>query len=116
VSCHTPSVPTMSVAAKVAPDFSHASRECSGCHVRTDPHGGQFSQGPATEDCSTCHVTAAWKSVVFNHDKAKFTLDIAHRNVTCAKCHKPAGDTIRGKDAKAVVIYRGTPKECVQCH
>jgi len=84
-------------------------KQCSACHAAKDPHGGQFRNGDE-EDCSSCHVTAQWKNNVFGHDRARFTLDVAHRNVACEKCHKEqtnaAGATIR--------VYRATPTECVK--
>jgi hypothetical protein len=92
--------------ANSAPKFAGTASACSTCHQRKDPHGGQFQAADRSEDCGTCHTVAAWKMEGFNHDRARFALDIAHRNVACAKCHK--GDPVR--------TYRGTPLECVKCH
>ena len=77
-----------------------------------DAHAGQFRSGGPAEDCSSCHVTAAWDGKTFNHDKAQFILNRAHRDVVCAKCHKDQ----REVSGKLVRTYRGTPAECVKCH
>ena len=85
--------------------------ECSSCHAMKDIHAGQFRNG-REEDCTNCHAPTEWKQTIFNHDRAKFPLDVAHRKVACEKCHKEqktaAGTTVR--------VYRGTPTECVNCH
>ncbi len=83
---------------------------CATCHA--DPHGGQFTNAALQEGCSTCHIVERWSSADFTHDKTRFPLDRAHRNVRCELCHKQtmesAGKTIR--------VYRGTPIDCVKCH
>jgi len=98
--------------AKTAPVFANTPMQCFNCHDKKDPHGGQFSSGGRNEDCSACHVTARWKPLDFNHDKAQFPLDDAHRNVACVKCHKEQ----KQAGGKAMNMYRGTPSECVKCH
>jgi hypothetical protein len=95
-----------------APVFAHTPKVCSGCHAPKDVHGGQFTASGREEECSNCHVTLRWSGEDFNHEKARYTLDIAHRNVKCEKCHK----TQREIGAKMVRFYRGTPMECIQCH
>ena len=94
------------------PRFAPASSQCSGCHRDKDPHGGQFGKEGQEEDCSACHVTMKWTANTFNHDRARFALDVAHRNVACEKCHKEQNGSL----GKPVRMYRGTPTECVQCH
>jgi hypothetical protein len=104
VQCHAPR--------GTAPDFAGASSRCASCHQGKDVHGGQFHSAGRDEDCSSCHITARWNSVTFNHDQARFALDVAHRNVACAKCHKESTDST----GKAFRVFRATPVECVQCH
>ena len=94
------------------PDFSKAPSQCSGCHIKADAHGRQFSQEGREEDCSSCHTPARWSIGDFNHERARFPLDVAHRNVACASCHKMAGQP----DGKMIRSYRDTPTECVKCH
>ena len=102
VDCHKPPGPV----------FSTARSQCSTCHATDDVHAGQFNQPERQEECSLCHTPLRWKSGDFNHERTRFPLDVAHRNVDCAKCHKAeisaAGKTIRK--------FRGTPAECVKCH
>jgi len=88
--------------AEKAPRFAGTQTQCAGCH-EDKRHGGQFKG----TDCSNCHSATLWKEVAFDHDRARFPLDRAHRNVACAKCHKPQGEAIR---------YRGTSLECTKCH
>jgi hypothetical protein len=95
--CHVPSP---------VPRFAGTESACASCHLPKDPHGGQFQTPGRATDCGKCHTVSAWKLESFNHDRARFTLDIAHRNVACAKCHK--GEPVR--------TYRGTSLECVKCH
>lgn len=94
-----------------APVFAGTKPQCAGCHLKKDVHGGQFL-GSRPEDCANCHNSAAWNQNGFSHEHAAFTLDRAHRNVDCVKCHKER--IVAG--AKPVRTYRGTPLECVQCH
>jgi hypothetical protein len=109
--CHL-ARPTQAAASGSAPRFSGASQQCFSCHQTTDVHAAQFRKDGPVEDCSACHGTAQWKSVTFTHDRARFALDVAHRNVACARCHKERAEA-NGKPARQ---YRGTPVQCVQCH
>jgi hypothetical protein len=95
-----------------APQFAMTAETCNGCHTSKDPHGDQFRRGGQDEDCAACHVTAHWELKDFNHDRTRFPLDVSHRDVACAKCHREQ----RGADGKMMKIYRGTATECVQCH
>ena len=93
-----------------APGFSKTPNHCSECHE--DRHRGQFRNTSPSKDCSSCHVTVEWKIEKFDHDATRFPLDIAHRNVTCTKCHTKEIEV----DGKVVRLYRGAPTQCVQCH
>ena len=64
--------------------FSSVKKECESCHK--DIHFGQF-QVEGTSDCSRCHEFENWKPEKFDHNKTKFKLDGAHKNIACAKCH-----------------------------
>jgi len=99
-------------AASAKPVFSRTANQCFACHAKNDPHGGQFVQPDRVEDCSSCHTPQHWSPDRFAHDRTRFPLDVAHRNVTCAKCHKAAKQV----DGKAISAYRGTSMECVRCH
>jgi hypothetical protein len=91
-------------------DFMAAPMQCEDCHE--DIHGKQFVTGGVTR-CATCHNSMKWKPSLFDHEKhAAFSLRGAHQNVRCAKCHKLT-ETV---DAKTVLFYKPTPKECSACH
>jgi hypothetical protein len=96
-------------------DGKHTGVECLSCHVERkwtgigktceachggakDPHKGQFKQS-----CSSCHTTAGWDKVTFDHDTTGFKLVGAHAKPACADCHTG------GK-------YVGTPTTCIGCH
>ncbi len=94
------------------PVFARTPHACASCHAAKDPHGGQFTAVAGVEDCSNCHVTTRWSGTDFEHDRARFALDVAHRRVACEKCHKNQSAV----GTKLSRIYRGTPVECVRCH
>jgi hypothetical protein len=53
---------------------------CVSCHAEPQVHLGQFGT-----DCAACHVTSAWKNVVFTHT---FPLNHGGRGqIACATCH-----------------------------
>jgi hypothetical protein len=78
--------------------FREAPSACSDCHKADDAHGGKFGSS-----CGNCHETASWAHGRFDHDKTKFILRDAHRDVACAACH--GGNR-----------YAGTPSACASCH
>ena len=44
-------------------------------------------QGHGGTACASCHVTADWKQVKFDHAKTGFPLKGLHATVTCRACH-----------------------------
>ncbi len=98
---------------------------CASCHK--DAHRGQFG----TADCASCHGLKKFRPAeLFDHDKSKFPLTLAHVKVACARCHPtvPAGatsapphlprsaDTPQAGSAPPDVAYRGVPTTCAGCH
>ena len=81
--------------------YKQASKECIACHRKDDKHAANLG-----EKCADCHTELNWKATRFDHDKARWRLQNAHREakVKCESCHK---------DLKS---YRNTPMECVACH
>jgi hypothetical protein len=105
--CHKPSNPKTGL---IHVDFKAAPARCEACHA--DVHGLQFAKAGVTA-CAGCHDTARWTPSLFDHDKrTAFTLQGAHRNLSCEGCHK----LTRMIDGKAVLFYKPTPKACVACH
>ena len=75
-----------------------ASSSCGSCHKADDLHRGLLG-----DKCGSCHNSATWSGARFDHDKTRFALQGAHREVRCNACH------VGGK-------YVGTPIRCVSCH
>ncbi len=90
---------------------------CVSCHF--DEHRGQLSA-----DCATCHTQEAWKPAPrFDHARAAFALDGAHRKVGCAKCHASLSEPEAADDVfpkpRAAAYLRLKPvahAECSDCH
>jgi hypothetical protein len=74
--------------------------DCLSCHKGDDVHDGRNGK-----DCQSCHGTATWKTVKFDHDRnTEFPLRGAHRTLTCETCHTgPVHEQKLGTD-------------CVSCH
>ncbi|MBI4817395.1 MAG: hypothetical protein HY791_14130 [Deltaproteobacteria bacterium] len=82
--------------------------DCSSCHA--DPH----QQELAPKACTECHVVDSFTILSFDHDaESSYPLTGKHRGLSeaqpipCGRCHASA-------DGR--VSYRGTPKECRDCH
>lgn len=73
-------------------------RECVACHGDADVHGGALG-----DDCSACHLVAAWAPTEFDHQTASFELLGAHAEVACGDCHTD-------------LRFLGTPRTCFECH
>ncbi len=79
--------------------FRDAPGRCFDCHKANDPHKGRLG-----EACDSCHGVATWRLFKpYDHDRTRFPLQGAHRNVLCAACH--GGER-----------YRGIGTTCVDCH
>lgn len=107
IDCHKP--PNLETKL-IAADFTAAPTKCEDCHE--EAHGKQFAKDGITA-CVDCHNSAKWKPALFDHDKrTSFSLQGLHKNVKCEGCHKE----IRMVDAKKVLFYKPTPKQCEGCH
>jgi hypothetical protein len=79
--------------------FRNAPGRCFDCHKAGDPHKGRLG-----EACDSCHGETAWRRVkAYDHDRTRFPLRGAHRNVTCAACHVNER-------------YKGIGVACTDCH
>jgi len=107
IDCHKP--PNLATR-MMNVDFKAAPAKCEDCHE--DIHGRQFSRNGITS-CVECHNSAKWKPSIFDHEKrTAFSLQGAHMNVRCEACHK----LTRVVEAKQVLFYKPTPKDCAACH
>lgn len=96
---HAP-VATKCAACHKSRSFLSVQATCASCHA--DPHKG--SLGTACATCHSTRVTFASAIGSFDHNKAKFPLAGAHRNVACASCHK-------NKQFKGTAF-----SSCASCH
>lgn len=63
-----------------------------------------LKKGHAGEtQCASCHVTASWTEVRFNHDRTGFPLTGKHAKTTCKACH-------------VAEFSSPIPRGCVGCH
>jgi hypothetical protein len=84
-----------------SPAFKDAPTACYSCHQKDDTH-----QGRLTTKCESCHSTASWKRISFNHDTdTRFKLTGAHSAVGCHGCHKQQN-----------VTTAKLPMGCIDCH
>ena len=96
--------------------FAGASKECRVCHA--NPHGEQFPEEMAKDDCSGCHNAASgsWQVKPFDHTaRAGYVLDGAHSRAQCNACHVETSWSISAP-AGRVRQYEGTPRQCGACH
>lgn len=93
---------------KAVQRFLTLNSDCLQCH--TDVHHRQFDTEGST-NCLRCHEYFDWQPSKFNHDNTLFPLDGKHKNVACAKCHKP-------KQENQVVYteYKIKDYRCEDCH
>jgi hypothetical protein len=87
---------------------SRSAQSCESCH--TDPHRGQFANGPTHGACIACHAPTHFVPGDYDldaHDKTAFPLTGAHRAIACASCHKKQG---------AAVQFVATATSCQACH
>ncbi len=91
-----------------ASQFRVASAECESCHTEDDPHGTQFA-GAA---CRECHDASSFREPRFDHDRARYQLDGAHRDVACESCHVE----VENPDGSVSRRYKPLRFECQDCH
>jgi hypothetical protein len=103
-SCHAdPKGPKGSVR------FQGIPTACASCHG--DPHEGQFARASPPLQCVQCHSVLGWSRVSFDHARARFKLEGAHRSVACGQCHKT-----EVREGKRMVRFKPLPLTCEGCH
>src|SRR5579862_1633042 len=78
---------------------------CAGCHLKdynatTNPN---HIQAKFSQHCASCHNTANWTSVTFNHNITGFPLTGGHAGLQCTQCHLNNN-------------YNLTSGDCATCH
>jgi nitrate/TMAO reductase-like tetraheme cytochrome c subunit len=88
--------------------FSSLKKICETCH--NDIHYGQFKIRE-NSNCGRCHTFEDWKPDNFNHNESEFTLEGAHKNVDCIKCHPQ----VEGNGI-TFTKYKIDNFKCASCH
>lgn len=92
----------------ISQKFAQLNQNCIQCH--TDIHMGQFIENEK-ELCKNCHTNDNWSPTLFDHNKTRFVLDGAHKNLKCSQCH------ISLKKGEAEYInYKIEDVTCKSCH
>jgi hypothetical protein len=80
--------------------YADTSDQCVSCHMADDVH-----EGTNGAQCQSCHATADWTDVSFDHFTATgFALAGGHADIDCESCH--TGNKFE----------ETTPTECNGCH
>jgi hypothetical protein len=98
-------------------DHTGITSGCANCHNGTTARGkDQATHFVTTRDCSYCHTTGGWTTLVFTHASANFVsrqLD-RHRGYSgfeCTRCHTGNAEASAYKSAGAA--YKPA---CAACH
>ena len=86
----------------------HSLVSCSDCHFNV--HYGQFSINNKVV-CSNCHTTYNWQPELFDHSKTRFTINGAHSELSCNKCHKKFDE-----GEKQFTKFKIEDATCKSCH
>lgn len=102
-SCHYPILDS-----KKEFRFKSLNKDCEHCHK--DIHFGQFISAGKI-DCERCHSFNNWKADKFDHSKAKFSTEGAHKKLECSKCHPKVFE-----NGNSYIIYKLIDFKCASCH
>lgn len=93
-------------------------QDCFSCHEKDDVHKGRNGAS-----CNSCHSTAGWREVRFDHNKdTRFPLRGKHASVKCESCHRGGvradkPDTACVSCHKADDAHKGQlGTQCSRCH
>lgn len=109
--CHRPPLVTAPDVRAYAPSPAYLARTwlgvattCNGCHGRESPHESAIDR----KSCGECHTEQSWTELrTFDHARTAYPLSGAHRDVTCAGCHR------RGDELRLLGVRHA---ECSDCH
>lgn len=79
-------------------------QDCRDCH--RDIHLGEAEKWMPENNCQSCHRTASWKTITFDHHRTNFPLEGRHSLTECSNCHL-VSDSLR---------LSGIPANCSGCH
>lgn len=87
--------------------FAFESTSCVSCHDNV--HQGKLADTwMEPEGCASCHNTAAWNDIAFDHERTEWPLEGLHQEVSCKECHLPEGVEQQ--------LFNGTATQCAACH
>ena len=115
---------------------AHARTPCESCHkTKGEYRIARFStcedchknpHQPALGTCTTCHVTASFKTLAegqrFDHAKTGYPLRGRHATVACQTCHVKPTTVVRLKYARCADCHQDPHKglfsaeDCAACH
>ena len=89
--------------------FEGLHEACLTCHE--DRHAGQLGS-----NCEKCHSVSAWKLKSYDHSTTHYPLTGKHREVDCAKCHRPSAANAKVIQYTGLSFARapGGPSPCSQ--
>ncbi len=88
--------------------FKSLNKNCVQCHK--DIHFGQFNSDEEN-NCEKCHSFNSWKADKFDHSKAKFSTEGAHKKLECSKCHPK-----QFENGISYISYKLKDFKCASCH
>jgi hypothetical protein len=88
--------------------FVSLNNNCEQCHK--DIHLGQF-KSDGISLCEKCHAFDNWKATKFDHSKASFSTEGAHKTLECSKCHKKVSES-----GNSYINYKIKDFKCASCH
>lgn len=81
--------------------YASTPKTCISCHAADDKHKGTNGR-----ECQSCHTTAKWSEVRFDHFAAsKFALTGGHAGLKCDDCH-----------AGSKFAHAASSRQCSDCH
>ncbi len=112
-------------------NYNITNTACYSCHQAdfTAAKNPDHVAGGFSQNCETCHTTAAWQPAQFDHSKSGFPLTGSHMVPprACADCHVNNNYNITDttcischqtdyQNAKSPVPHTGFPTTCQKCH
>lgn len=90
--------------------FKKLGENCIDCHENV--HSKELSEKYLPKNnCSSCHETASWRTIKFDHNSTEFKLSGKHADVNCSKCHVKVDENLNKK-----YLFLSSDKKCESCH
>jgi hypothetical protein len=90
--------------------FNDIGKNCNDCHKNV--HGNEITANfMGDNNCSACHLTQNWNTIIFDHSKTEFSLTGKHKEVNCRECHYR-----EIQNGKKEYLFVSLKNSCVSCH